>query len=143
VEPIHYKAETFTDERGQLSFFNDLNLEKFKRIYFITHNNTKVIRAWQGHKNEAKLFKVINGVFVLAYVKLDNLTNPSYNLTAKHIVLEANKNEFLYVPPGYANGLKALEKNSTLQVCSTLKLEDSLKDKVRFEPNQWFDWTKY
>jgi dTDP-4-dehydrorhamnose 3,5-epimerase len=143
VEPIHYKAETFIDERGQLNFFNDLNLEKFKRIYYITHNNTKVIRAWQGHKNEAKLFKVTKGVFVLAYVKLDSLINPCHNLTAKHIVLEANKNEFLYVPAGYANGLKALEKNSMLQVFSSMRLEDSLKDKVRFEPNQWFDWNKY
>ena len=143
INPTHYKAETFRDERGHLCFFNNLSLENFKRIYFISHPDTSIVRAWQGYQKEAKLFKVINGSFVLAYVRLNNLQTTSDNLLADHVILKADKNEFLYIPPGYANGLKALEENSTIQVLSSMKLEDSLKDKVRFEPNQWFDWNKY
>jgi len=101
MNPIHYKAETFEDERGHLCFFNNLNLENFKRIYFISHPDKSVIRAWQGHQKEAKLFKVINGSFVLAYVRLNNIQTPSDNLLADHVILKADKNEFLYIPPGY------------------------------------------
>ncbi|MGF7141291.1 dTDP-4-dehydrorhamnose 3,5-epimerase family protein [Roseimarinus sediminis] len=138
--PTLYTEEIFHDHRGTISSFNALDLSPFKRTYYITHPKTDTIRAWQGHQYEQKLFKVIKGKFIVGYVKIDNFQSPAKNLKAEYKILEEKNNEFLLIPKGYANGLKALVTGSIIQVYSDFYLEESLNEKIRFSADKWLDW---
>jgi dTDP-4-dehydrorhamnose 3,5-epimerase len=138
--PTLYTTEIFRDHRGTIASFNTLDLSPFKRTYFITHPSTETIRAWQGHKYESKLFKVIKGKFIVGFVEIDNFDQPSDTLKAEYMILSAAKNEFLYIPKGYANGLKALDNGSVIQVYSDFYLEESINEKIRFSPGKWLNW---
>lgn len=130
----------FEDLRGILSFVNDFDFKDVKRFYTILHKSSEPIRAWQGHIKEEKYFYVVRGSFCLAWVAVDDWENPSKDLKAEYKILSDQKSEILYVPAGYANGIKALEDNSELLVFSTLTLEDSLEEKIRFDSSLWLDW---
>lgn len=130
-----------TDDRGTLSFINNFDMSPIKRMYTITHNSTKVVRAWQGHKIESKYFKCIKGRFLVAVVAIDDWETPTENLKPEHYILDAEETEVLYIPSGYANGFKALEENSELIVFSNLDLEEAKNDQYRFKENLWMDWT--
>ena len=67
-----YDVDIYSDERGDIAFSNDSSLEKFSRFYFIEHKCTEVVRAWQGHPLERKMFVPITGKFILAWVKIDD-----------------------------------------------------------------------
>lgn len=138
--PRLYKEEIYSDNRGEIAHFNELDLSYIKRVYFITHSDLETIRAWQGHPNEIKIFKIIKGAFIVAYLKIDDFKSPSEKHRADYLILQQNRNEYFEIPAGYANGLMALEKNSIIQVYSDLNLEDSLKDKIRFNSDYWFNW---
>jgi len=134
----------FTDERGTVRFANGFELLHVKRFYVIEHKKTSTIRAWQGHRVEMKYFFPIKGSFVIAWVRIDDFDNPDKNLKAEFTILDADKNlKVLYVPPGYANGFRALRRDSILGCFSNLSLKESNKDIVRFPADWWFDWDKY
>ena len=59
------------------------------------------------------------------------------------MILDATKKNIIEVPKGYANGLKALESDSEVMVFSELSLEDSSKDIIRYDYEQWFNWKLY
>jgi dTDP-4-dehydrorhamnose 3,5-epimerase len=126
-------------------------MSAIKRLYEITNDHLPVtsyqspvtvyqIRAWQGHKIEEKYFFVNQGSFLIAAVKIDNWQNPSPNLKPETFVLNTKKPQILYIPAGYANGIKPLENNSQLTVYSTVSLEESINDDYRYDKNLWMDW---
>tara|TARA_B110000114_G_C14875833_1_gene310694 strand:+ start:316 stop:657 length:342 start_codon:yes stop_codon:yes gene_type:complete len=112
-------------------------------MYTISHPKTTVVRAWQGHPNEGKCFIPTKGKFLLCWVKIDDFDNPSESLKAESLILDATKKKIIEVPKGYANGLKALESDSEVMVFSELSLEDSSKDIIRYDYEQWFNWKLY
>ncbi len=59
------------------------------------------------------------------------------------MILDASKKKIIEIPKGYANGLKALEPDSEVMVFSELSLEDSSKDIIRYDYEQWFNWKLY
>ena len=63
VAPYIIKGENYTDERGGLEFYNDFDMSQIKRVYFATHSDPKVIRAWQGHAIESRWFCSVKGSF--------------------------------------------------------------------------------
>ncbi|WP_299435385.1 WxcM-like domain-containing protein [uncultured Maribacter sp.] len=134
------KGGVFSDERGNISFVNDLNLNPVKRFYIITNANTKTIRAWQAHKIEKRWFYCIKGKIDLRLVKIDNFQNPSNNLTVNNFILSEEKSQILEVPNGYANGFRALEDNSQLLVFSNYELNSNIDDDFRFESKKWTNW---
>jgi dTDP-4-dehydrorhamnose 3,5-epimerase-like enzyme len=134
------KGGSFTDERGSLKFVNDFSFEGVKRFYQLIHPETAVIRAWQGHQIEQKYFYAVKGEFILAWVKIDNWETPSPVLRAEHIILSENEPGVFCIPPGYANGIKALTPGAILMVYSNLNLEQSASDRWSFPQDQWFDW---
>ena len=142
-QPTPLKGGTFTDERGTLSFINEFDLSPVKRMYTIIHPDKTVVRAWQGHQQESKWFKCIKGSFVVAWKKIDDFSNPSPLPPPEYVILDGKQPEILFIPPGFANGLKALENNSEILVFSDHKLGDSLDDKIRFDKDLWFDWTQF
>lgn len=133
----------YTDERGELSYVNDFDLENVKRVYVIKHPDKKIVRAWQGHQQEHKYFKCLKGSFVLAWKKIDDFSNPTDNNAPNFTILKKEENKVLSIPPGYANGLKALEDDSEIMVFSDHYLNESLDDKIRFDKKLWFDWSQF
>ncbi|WP_298480593.1 WxcM-like domain-containing protein [uncultured Maribacter sp.] len=132
----------FSDERGQISFVNNLNLSSVKRFYIITNTNTKIIRAWQGHKIEKRWFYCLKGKFDVRLIKINNFENPKNNLTVDKFVLSEQKSQILEIPNGYANGFKALEDNSQLLVFSDFELNANTNDDYRYDAGKWTNWNK-
>ena len=142
MNPTIIQGGLFNDERGSLAFVNDFDLQPIRRFYTITHHNTAVVRAWQGHQKEAKWFYCSNGSFQILSVKIDDWENPSRDLEVISFRLSENNPRILAVPPGYASGFKATEKDSTLIVYSDKDLEASKNDDFRFDKNLWYNWEK-
>jgi dTDP-4-dehydrorhamnose 3,5-epimerase len=136
------KGDFFIDHRGIMRFVNDFKCEGVRRFYFIKHPDVSFVRAWQGHQFERKWFYPITGSFVIAWVKIDDFENPSLGLVPEHHIIEAGKSELVSIPAGYANGIKALEPNSELMIFSDMELEQSVNEKIRYNPEWWFDWQK-
>ena len=135
-----WQGNSFSDERGTLFFNNDFDLTAIKRCYQIEHPNTKIVRAWQGHKQEKKWFSVLSGSFLIALVQPDNWEKPSQNLGVQKFVLKADENQVLFISGGFANGMMALENNSKVMLYSNFTAKESANDNFRFDKNNWFDW---
>lgn len=126
-----------TDARGTISFVNDFDMKPVRRCYLISHPDTSIVRAWQGHRKEAKFFRVLDGSFKVAVVKLDNVDSPSNGLEPEVYILKADDNTVLCVPCGYANGMLALEPGSRIMVMSDKTLEECQDDQVRYDSKMW------
>lgn len=133
--PTFIKGSFFSDTRGRIDFANDFVVNDFVRVYRITHDDTSVIRAWQGHRVEVKAFWVVKGSFVINAVKIDDFDNINKEIKPEAFKLKADESKILIIPGGYANGFKALEEGSTMVVFSNLGLDDSAKDMVRIDLN--------
>ena len=57
MDPIFFESNSSSDERGTVSFTNDLNLQKAVRTYKVENSQLKTVRAWHGHKIEEKWVK--------------------------------------------------------------------------------------
>ena len=130
------------DEGGEISYFNDFNFRDVKRFYVVSNKSTSIIRAWQGHKVEQKYFFVVKGTYLVCAVEIDNWRNPSKDLKPTKFILDEKNPKILCIPPGYANGIKALEKHSKLIIYSNLNLEESSKDIYRYQSNLWYKWNE-
>ena len=106
----------YRDNRGQLDFFNEFDMSPIKRVYFTTHFDTGVIRAWQGHTIESRWFSCIKRSFTVKLVEIDDWETPSGELKVYEYELTADKQEILYIPHGFANGFKALEVNARFMI---------------------------
>jgi dTDP-4-dehydrorhamnose 3,5-epimerase-like enzyme len=137
------KGGSFSDERGMLQFVNDFDFQGVKRFYQLIHHDTEVVRAWQGHKLEHKWFYVAQGSFVMAWLQPDNWDSPSATLHANSAILTSVAPSILSIPPGYVNGIKALEKHSILIVFSNFTVKQSSGDRWSFDANLWMDWSKF
>ncbi len=130
------------DERGILTFFNDLDLTQVKRVYIIEHPDIKFVRAWQGHKVEQKWFIVIAGSFKVVAVQPDDWNHPSQNLPAYDFTMKASDSTVLHIPGNYANGIKALEPGSKIMTFSNFTITESANDSFRFDKEMWYDWNE-
>lgn len=130
------KGGVYEDFRGSIKFCNDFNMKNISRFYIISHKNIKVVRAWQGHKIEHKYFYVIKGSFLIGGVKIDDWNNPSGKLEPEIFRIKSDDNLVLSIPPGYANGLKALENDSQVMVFSS----HNIVENIRFDASMWFNW---
>ena len=131
------KGGIFKDTRGSIKFVNDFSFKGVKRFYQVENTDQKTIRAFHGHKNEAKYVLVISGSILLCVIYLDNLKKPSKENKVQKFILSGRKPEIVYIPGGYANGFKALEVNTKVIFFSTSSLKESLEDDYRFPPNYW------
>ncbi len=152
-KPYIISGGIHSDERGQLTFLNDFDMSEIKRFYIISNSHSQItnnkslvtnnqIRAWQGHKIEQKYFYVNQGSFLIAAVKIDDWDNPSKDLIPSTFTLNAKKPQILYIPPGYANGVKPMDPDSMLTIYSNLNLSESIADDYRFDKGLWMDWDR-
>jgi dTDP-4-dehydrorhamnose 3,5-epimerase len=128
------------DDRGSLTFINDLDLTIFKRFYIAENHAQGFVRAWHGHKKEAKAVVVVSGSALVAAVKVDNWDSPSKDLKVERVVLSAEKPSALLIPAGYANGFMTLTESAKVMFLSTSSLEESAGDDFRFDARYWNPW---
>ena len=135
------KGEFFSDHRGGLRFFNQLNLQEIVRFYEISPADTEQIRGWQAHQKEKKWFYCLQGSFIINTIKIDNFEKPSNQLLPSKYMLDDSNPVVLYVTEGHATALKATSEKSRLQVFSNFALEQSKNDDFRFPFDKWSaDW---
>lgn len=136
-KPTIINGGSHTDQRGTIAFVNDFHFEGVDRFYTIHHPTTTIIRAWQGHVQESKYYYPIKGSWLIAWVKMD-FTLPEAEWKAEHIILKAADNKMIFLPPGYANGFRALEPDSIITGFSVPgKEEEKL---LRWESGKWLNW---
>lgn len=136
-KPYLIEGGLAVDERGQLIFVNDFDFKGVQRFYMVENFSTDTIRAFHGHRKESKYAFVATGSALLVAVEIDDFAEPSKDSEVRRFVLSARKPSILYIPPGYANGFKALEKNTKIIFFSTSSLEESKKDDYRFPYDYW------
>ncbi len=134
------QGSSFSDERGTLQFVNEKIPGNYRRFYLMTHPDTNIVRAWQGHKHEEKAFYAISGSFCIAVVAPSSFENPSDNETPQFFKLTIDNKNFLRVSGGSYTGIKALTPHSTLLVLSGFDLAASKADDYRQPVNKWVDW---
>ena len=110
-KPIIFEKGESEDHRGSLEYYNDLVLDEFKRFYIVRNPKRGTVRAWHGHKVESKLIKVLQGIFIVCFIKIDNWEKPSKNIEILEYEFD-NDSGLIYVPPGYANGAMNVTSDS-------------------------------
>ena len=125
------------DERGGVSFVNGFNFQNVKRFYLVENSSLDIVRAFHGHLKEAKYVFVISGSILMSAVKIDHAINPDKNAEVEKFILSGKEPSVLFIPSGYANGFKSLEKNTKVIFFSTSSLEESKNDDFRFPYDYW------
>ena len=136
-EPKLLEGQCSVDDRGQLTFCNTFDFKGVKRFYMVENHSTQVIRAWHGHMKESKVLFVVSGAAIAAAVKLDDSKNPGKDHPIHRFVLSSKKPSLLYIPAGFANGFRFLEKGTKLMLFSSSSLEESKNDDFRFPHDYW------
>ena len=137
MKPKLFEGGVSVDKRGSVSFNNNLLLTKIKRFYIVKNNKKNFVRAWHGHKIEAKYILCISGKVKISAVKIRNFNKPSRKSKIFSWILDNKTPNVVYVPPGYANGSKSISKDMKLIIFSTSTLKQSLKDDFRFPEKFW------
>ena len=141
TEPRIVRGAIHADERGEVGFVNDFEFRDVRRFYTIASRRAGTVRAWHGHKVEAKYVFVTRGEILVGCVAVDDWTNPSPDLHVHRFVLTENAPAILWVPPGFANGLMSLTDESKAVVFSTATLAESQADDFRFPARFWNPWS--
>ena len=139
-KPVIINGDLSVDDRGELMFVNQFNMELVKRFYVVSNHKQGFIRAWHAHKFESKYVFIVNGTALISTVQIDNWDNPSNDLTVDKFVLTAKKPSILYIPSGYANGFKTLSTETKIIFFSTSTLKDSIDDDYRYDAYKWNPW---
>lgn len=128
------------DDRGQLSFHNEFALRGYERFYLVENHRQGFVRAWHGHKREAKAVTVMRGAALVCAVRIDDWDRPSAAQPVERFVLSANKPSILTIPAGFANGFMTLSDDALLCFFSTATLQESSGDDFRFHARHWDPW---
>jgi dTDP-4-dehydrorhamnose 3,5-epimerase len=135
------RGDLAVDDRGEVSFVNEFMFEGVKRFYTVGNHASGFIRAWHGHRHEAKYVMAVRGTSLVCCVEIDNWENPSPRLEVQRFVLDERKPAVLHVPAGYVNGFMTLTPNTKLIFFSTATLDESSEDDIRFPARFWDPWS--
>lgn len=138
--PVLIEGKLHIDDRGEVTFINGFDMTSIRRFYTIKNHRAGFIRAWHGHKKEAKFITVVEGAAVIAGVEIDNWDNPSRDSKVHRFILSAKKPAAIFIPEGYANGFMTLTEDTRLIIFSNKTVEDSLKDDFRYDAYYWNPW---
>ena len=116
---------------------NDFSFADIERFYIISNSDENPIRAWHGHKLDAKNFYCLFGSFKIHFIKIDNWENPSKDLSIETVLVSESDSKIVHIPSGYANAIESLESNSKLISFSTLPLANVKEDDVRYPSDYW------
>ncbi len=137
LKPTIIEGGLAIDDRGQLTFANGFGFENVKRFYMVENHSNDVVRAFHGNLKESKYAFVVSGSAIVAAVEMTDSKNPDKTKEINRFILSARKPSILFIPAGYANGFKALEKGTKIIFFSTSTLEESKGDDFRFPIDYW------
>lgn len=139
-EPFLIEGSLCVDDRGEVSFANEFDMQDVRRFYTVANHKQGFIRAWHAHKEESKYVTIVNGSALVAVVKIDNWEKPSKNLKIRKYILSSKKPSVLFIPAGFANGFMGLTEDVKLLFFSTSTLKESLGDDIRYDAYCWNAW---
>ena len=140
VEPHVITGDLAVDDRGEVAFVNGFGFDDVKRFYTVSNHSSGFVRAWHGHRQEAKYVMAVTGSALVCCVAIDDWDAPSRDANVHRFVLTDRKPAVVYLPPGYANGFMTLGEGSKLMFFSTSTLEESQNDDIRFPARYWDPW---
>lgn len=120
------KGDLSVDDRGIVTFVNNFDFKDVKRFYMVSNHSKGFVRAWHGHKKEAKYVFVTKGAIILALVDMEDTS-----LAEERVVLSANKPQIAYIPAGKFNGFKTLTDDTQVIFFSTATMEETKGDDYR------------
>lgn len=132
------KGGVSIDDRGSVRFVNDFDFKNVKRFYQVENHRRGFIRAWHGHKKEAKYVYVSSGTALVGIVPL-NVKDGDLSQVQK-FVLSDKTPSVLYIPSGNFNGFMNLEERTSIIFFSTSTLQGSLGDDIRKNYDCWNIW---
>lgn len=121
------------DDRGTVTFVNDFDFRDVGRFYMVENHAKGFVRAWHGHKKEAKYVLVVSGAALIRTVPFDGDK-------VEACVLSAHKPQVLYIPPKHYNGFKTFTDDTRVIFFSTSTLEESKNDDVRLKWDYFDKW---
>lgn len=137
-EPRLIEGGISVDDRGTVRYVNGFDFAGVKRFYVLQNHQVGYVRAWHGHKTEAKWVTVTHGAAVVCAVPIADM----YELEREgdgfskprlfRCVMTAAKPQVLYIPPGYANGHMALVPETQVMHFSSLTMEEAAGDDIRW-----------
>jgi len=119
-----YDGGVFVDDRGPLTFINGFDFEGVKRFYQVKNHEKGFIRAWHGHKKEAKYAYVAKGSAWIGVIDMETHE-------VEKFVLSDKSPKVLYIPAGKYNGFQSLEEDTTILFFSTVTIEEAKGDDYR------------
>lgn len=128
------------DDRGEVGFINELTFEDVKRFYTVSNHRQGFVRAWHGHRHEAKYVMAVSGAALVCCVEIDDWESPRRDLEVQRFVISDRSPAVVRVPAGFVNGFMTLTPNAKLMFFSTSTLEESLGDDIRFDARYWDPW---
>ena len=140
MEPELLRGGVAVDDRGEVAFVNEFAFDDVKRFYTVSNHAPGFVRAWHGHRNEAKYVLAVAGSALVCCVEIDDWESPSRDLEVKRFVLSERQTAVLRVPAGFVNGFMTLTPDAKLMFFSTSTLEESLGDDIRFPSRYWDPW---
>lgn len=129
-ELIRVPGNMFIDDRGEVSFINELP-KAFKRMYKVRNHEQGFIRAFHGHMFEEKWLCVTRGAVLLCVMDME--TSTGLLEPVDRVVLSEKKPELVGIPAGCANGFKTLTDDTEVIFFSDKTLEESKQDDIRFQ----------
>lgn len=138
--PTIIPAGIASDDRGRLSFANDLDLLSVRRMYIVENFAVGTVRAWHGHQHEAKWVFPIDGAALVCAVRVDDWDSPSRDSEVTRVVLDAQNPSAFAIPGGFANGAMSLTQGARLLYLSSATLEESGTDDFRYPARYWDPW---
>lgn len=125
------------DDRGVLSFIDNVDLSRVKRLYAVENFSTYTVRALHGHMHEEKFVIVVKGSIILVtakinFVQADPEQKP-YPSDIKRFVLSDKKLSIHHIEAGRMNGFRALEPDTKVLFFSTSTLDESMSDDIRWD----------
>lgn len=140
-QPTLLRGQLSIDDRGEVGFVNEFSFAGVKRFYSVANHRSGFVRAWHGHRREAKFVTVVSGAMLICCVAIDDWDSPSKDLTVHRFVLGAHGPAVLAIPAGYANGLMSLTDDAKALFFSTSTLDESRNDDCRFPSRYWDPWS--
>jgi dTDP-4-dehydrorhamnose 3,5-epimerase-like enzyme len=139
-EPTLIPGGVSSDDRGRVSFANELDLGRVRRLYFVENFAVGTVRAWHAHRRESKWVMAVSGAALACCVEIDDWTSPSTDARLHRFVLDAHHPSVLAVPAGFANGAMSLLPGTKLLYLSDAGIDESLDDDYRFPARYWDPW---
>lgn len=140
MEPELLRGGLSVDDRGEVGFVNEFDFADVRRFYTVANHQAGFVRAWHGHRREAKYVFAATGAALVCCVEPDDWDSPSRDLPIFRFVLSERSPAVVRVPAGFVNGFMTLTEGSKLIFFSSSTLQESLGDDIRFPARYWDPW---